>query len=104
MILHKSSDTIIQWDGLKSCRTGNYVNAAVMTFTIKDMAGNALAGASGIVMSYIATSDGKYQGTLQSTVALGDPGTQYFCEITATSAGDVAFRRIRCVVQYKGPT
>jgi len=101
MILYKSSDTVIQWDGLKSVRTGLYVSAATMTFTIKDVDGAALAGATNVAMSYIA-ADGKYQGTLQSTVALGVVGTHYFCEITVTSGADLAFRRIPCVVQYKG--
>ena len=104
MILFKNSDIIIEWDGLKSVRSGNYINGAAMTFTIKDTDGAALVGAVNVVMSYIAGSDGKYQGTLESTVALDDPGTRYFCELTATSAGDVAFRRIPCVVQYKGAT
>ncbi len=104
MIIHKSADTIIEWDGLKSPRTGAFVNGATMTFTLRDTDEVAIAGATAIPMSYIAGSDGKYQGTLQDTVALGDPGTHYFCDITATSGGDVAYRRIPCVVQYKGAT
>ena len=102
MILYKSSDTVIQWDRLKSVRTGEYVSAATMTFTIKDRDGAALAGATDVAMSYIAASNGKYQGTLRTAVALAVVGTHYFCEITVTSGADSAFRRIPCVVQYKG--
>jgi len=100
--LYKSSDNVVEWDKLKNVRTGSYENAATLTFTLKDADGAAVSGATAVSMSYVTGSDGKYQGTLQSTVSLGDPGTTYFLELTATRGSDVAFRRIQCEVQYKG--
>lgn len=79
--------------------TGAYVNDATVTFALKDAAGNAVSGASGS-LSYVADSDGRYEGVLESTVSL-IIGATYYLEITAVASGANGFRRIECVAAYQ---
>jgi len=95
------SDNLIRWDQMQNAATGAYVNDAVVTFTLRDVNAVAVSAATNVSMPYVAGSDGRYQGTLESTVDLGDPGTQYDLEITATSGALVGFRRVRCIAQYQ---
>ncbi len=95
------SDNLVEWDELTNLATATYINDATMTFTLKDADGVAVSGAAGVSMSYVAASNGKYQGVIESTVDLGDPGDEFDLEITVSSTPQ-AFRKIRCVAQYKG--
>jgi len=99
--LYLSEDNLIEWDALTDAADGTFVNDATMTFTIKDTAEAALTGANGVSMSYVAASDGKYQGVAPSTVTYTDAAT-YYLEVTAASSGRDGFRRITCKAQYHG--
>ncbi len=101
--IYISADNLVEWDGLKDASNGNYLNSATVTFTLKDSAGTAVTGASAIAMTYVALSNGKYQGTLESTVSLTEGG-KYWLEVTATSGTIVGFRRIECYATYRGAT
>ena len=94
-------DNLIRWDDMRDASTNEPINSATVTFTLKDA--NAVAVASGVTMSKVTGVDGRYDGTLESTVDLGDPGAQFDLEVTATSGDLVGFRKIRCRSQYKGP-
>ena len=98
-----SSDNLIEWDEMLNVATDTYINNATVTFTLKTTAGVAVTGAENVSMAYVAASNGKYQGIIESTVDLGAAGTEYDLEITVSSSPQ-AFRRIRCVAQYKGAT
>ena len=97
------SDNLVEWDEMMNLATDTYINNATVAFTLKTILGVAVSGATSVTMSYVAASNGKYQGVIESTVDLGDPGTEYDLEITVSSSPE-AFRRIRCVAQYKGAT
>ena len=70
--------------------TGAYVNDASATMTLKNSAGDAVAGASSLSLTYVSDSNGRYQGTLPSSLTL-TAGAVYTLEITATSGSTVAF-------------
>lgn len=95
------SDNLIEWDEMKDVYDDTYVNDATVTFTLKDADGDAVADAEDIPMPYVGNSNGKYNGTLQSTVVLVD-GDTYYLEISATSGALVGFRRCQAVAQYRG--
>jgi len=67
---------------------GSYVNDATVTMTLKDSAGASVSGATGLTLSYVSGSNGRYQGTLPYTLSL-TAGADYTLEITGTSAGSV---------------
>ena len=98
--LYISSDNLLQLDALKLAADDSYVNDATVTFTLKDADEAVVTGADTISMPYVASSNGRYQGTLQSTVSL--EGAKYYLEITATSGENVLFKRITCYATYKG--
>lgn len=78
----------------------DYTLPATVTFTLKTMAGVAVAGATNVAMAYVAASNGKYQGTLDSTVAL-TTDTSYTLEITAASGSRNGFVSLSCVTQTR---
>jgi hypothetical protein len=100
LTLYKDSDNLIRWDEMKNVADDTYVNDATVTFTLRDEDATAISGATDVPMSYVASSNGRYQGTLQSTVSLldpSDPSRIYLLDVSATSGGTlVGFRRIPC--------
>lgn len=64
----------------------------------------SLAGAAVISMSYVASSNGKYRGTIVDTVAF-HPGQTYWIEISIDGGSSrTDFRRISAVAQYRNLT
>lgn len=101
LTLYIGCDLLIEWNPLKNVYDDTFVNDATVTFTLKDADGDPVAGATNIAMLYVGHSNGRYNGTLQSTVSLVD-GATYYLEVTATSGVLVGFRRCQTVAQYKG--
>ena len=99
--LYVNSDNLLQLKKLKLAADDSYVNDATVTFTLKDADEDVVAGASAISMPYVASSNGWYQGTLQSTVSLTG-GHKYILEIDAVSGENVLHKRITCYATYKG--
>lgn len=97
--LQKDSDNLIRLDRLRLATDGSYVNDATVTFTLVDIDGNDVSGATTITMAYIATSNGRYEGVLQSTVTLTE-GNRYTIEVTATSGANVRFFKIDAQVKF----
>jgi len=98
--LYINSDNLIQLDALRLAADGTYVNDATVTFTLKDADEAVMTGANTVSMPYVAGSNGRYQGTIQSTVSLA-VGAKYYLEVTGTSGENNLFKRITCYARYK---
>lgn len=85
-LIYRTNDMIVELDALRNAATGAYVNTATVEAEITDPEGNILA--TGISMTYIASTNGKYQGTIQDTLAFV-VNTFYTVTITAALAGVV---------------
>lgn len=70
-------------DGLDAL---TYFNAATVTATLKDRSGVVVTGVNGIVLNYIAASNGKYRGAIQETFN-PTTGGGYKLEIVAVQSG-----------------
>lgn len=71
------NDNLIEVEGLQSeLDLSNYLNAATVKATLKDLEGVDVAGAIDIVLSYVSASNGNYNGTLDDTVVLSE-NTEY---------------------------
>lgn len=58
--------------------TGDYINDAAVTATVKDPADNAIAGQSWpLTLDYVAASNGVYRGNLEDTLVL-KPNIKYW--------------------------
>jgi hypothetical protein len=77
--LYVGNDNLIELIGAQDEVTGSYLNLASCTFSVCDEAGVVIA--ENIPMSYVDLSNGRYLGTLQSTVSLAT-GSMYYVEIT----------------------
>lgn len=99
--LHVGEDNLIEWLSMQDAADDSYINDATVTATLKDPAGAAVTNASNISLSYVAGSNGDYQGVIPENAALVRR-KEYFLEVTAVSAGRNGFRRIRCLADYHG--
>ena len=92
-----SSDNTVEWDGMTD-PTGAYLNAATVTCQVKDSADSTTA--TGITLTYVAGSNGKYRGTIPSTTSLTEEAT-YYVEVTAVEGSNNGFRRTREIAKYR---
>lgn len=87
LYLYKGNDMVIELDGLKNEVTGEYVNNATVTFTLKDAAGATVTGQSfPTAMPYVTASNGLYRATLSDAAAVV-VGTRYVVEINVDAGG-----------------
>jgi len=97
-----NENNLIEWDEMINPADDTYVNDATVTFTLVDSSDVDVPSAIGLSMSYVAASDGKYQGTLPKAVAATlTQGAQYSLEVTATGTVE-GFRKIACKASYHG--
>lgn len=99
------SDQLLQIDGLRDPVTGNYVNTAVISVTMYEADGiTTVTGQTWpLVLSYVATSNGNYNGLLQDDRVLVD-GQIYWIEIVANAGGDlIKTWRWHDVARYRVP-
>lgn len=109
--IYRKNDNLIEWQWLNQATDGAYINNGTVSFTL--YSGYSLNPATGVLttpagavnaiaagpttMSYVAGSDGKYQGKLPASVDL-NLALQYTLEINATANGHVARRSIPVTV------
>ena len=93
------SDNLVEVDELTNESTDAYVNNATIIMTLKDSSLDAVPNAEDLSLAYVAGSNGKYQGTIPSTVSL-TAGSRYYLDISATGGGVTLFVRIPCRAQY----
>lgn len=86
-IIYKDNDNLVEVDELKNSATDAYINNATVTLTaIRDSAGNNVTGVSfPMSMTYVASSNGKYQATVDKALAL-TAGYNYTAIIDAVSS------------------
>lgn len=99
-------DETLTWSGATVTVAGSasYLNAATVTYAIKDAAGTAVTGATG-TLAYVAASSGNYEGTLESSVLTAanfTEGAAYLVEFTLVSGSYNGFRRLVCRAAYRG--
>jgi hypothetical protein len=100
-VISIGSDNIVRLDALTNASSGAFINNATVTYTLKDSTGNAVL--SNQTMSYLAASNGRYEGTLpQSTTTTMAVNAQYSIEITAIQGGLTLFRKLSCIAKYRG--
>ena len=99
-VLSISSSNLVRLDALTNASSGAYVNSATVSFNLKDAGGAIVGGLSGAAMAYIASSNGRYEGTIPNTTTL-TLNALYTIEITATLGALVLFRKLSCVAKYR---
>ena len=100
LILYPSNDNLVTWDAMTRASDGAYVNDATVTMTLKTAAGVAVSGAENVSLPYVAASNGKYQGAIESTVALITDAS-YRLEVTAVSGARNGFVSLDCVTRTR---
>lgn len=105
-VLYLNEDHTVRWDGATKTVNGtaSYLNSATVTYALKDATGTAVSGGTG-TLSYISSSNGNYEGTIESTVVTTSNFTEggtCFLELTLSEGLFNGFRRLVCRVAYRG--
>ena len=86
-VIYVGNDTLLELDKLRRASTGAFINDATVTYAIKSDSsgapGSTLSGGTGS-LSYVTGSNGKYQGTIESSVTT-TAGSLYWIEVTFSS-------------------
>jgi len=70
-ILYIANDNLLRLSGLRNESTEDYVNNATVTVTLKDSGDSPVSGqAWPLTLVYVATTNGRYEGTLEETLVL----------------------------------
>jgi len=87
-VVYIDNTNVLEVRGLAELVTGDFINDATVTMTLKDANGEELAGQDWPwSMAYLADSDGTYRGIIKDTVEMQD-GVEYFAHIDATGGPD----------------
>jgi hypothetical protein len=90
-VIFEQNDTLLEVKNLQDSSDDTYLNAATVTAVVKDENGvNVTGQVMPITLSYVASSDGIYQGILDSVLDLSD-GDCGEVEVTAVEGTLDAF-------------
>jgi hypothetical protein len=90
LYLYKDNDMVVELDGLKNEVSGEYINDATVTFTLKTVAGVTVTGQSfPAAMPYVPASNGLYRATLSDAVAI-TKGVRYTVEINVDAGSGLS--------------
>jgi hypothetical protein len=99
--IYRENDNLITVDGLRDITSsGDYLNSATVEANLYDGDGVLVTPSGGIALSYVADSDGKYEGVIQSTEDL-ELGQYYVLHIDAAEAGAVGHWEIEVEVKQR---
>lgn len=87
-LIYVANDTLFEVDGLRNAADDAFINNATVALTsIKDAGGTVVTGATfPLALSYVASSNGKYQGVLDKALAIV-AGKSYVAIIDAEVGG-----------------
>jgi hypothetical protein len=96
-VLAINSDNLVRLDGLTNASTGAYINNATVTYALLDPTGATLASGT---LSFVAASNGRYEGTINHTVSL-TLNAFYTLQISAVGGGFQIYRQCQCIAKYR---
>ncbi len=87
--IYIDNDNLLRLSGLRNEATGDYINSAVVTVTVIDSGDvNVVGQAWPLTLVYVASSNGRYEGTLEETLVL-IAAASYTAVIDAVFGGDL---------------
>jgi hypothetical protein len=86
-ILYAQNTQVIQVTGLLDYLTGNFLNAAALTLTLRDENGNEVPECSGIPFTYVAGSNGDYQAIFGDENFDPEIGSGYILVVDGDAGG-----------------
>lgn len=99
-ILPIGTSILVEIDLLRdsTAAAGVYISSATVAALILDSEGATVSGSS-VSLSFVTGTNGKYQGTIPSTIVLVD-GSKYTLQVTVTSGSLVRVRRNAMFAKY----
>jgi hypothetical protein len=103
--LYIGDDMVAAWTGahyVDSAGATQYLNAATVTYTLRDSALAAVASATG-TLAYVSASNGNYRATVESTVTeLLTEGATYYLDFVLSQSSYNGRRRLKLRAEYRG--
>lgn len=97
-LILKSNSNLLTLDQLKDVANDNFLNAATVTVTLKDLDGNSISGESWpLAMSYVSGSDGKYIATVAAAISVVE-GDEVEAHVSAVESGLTYSAEVPCRV------
>jgi hypothetical protein len=94
LTLYAGNSNAVFWDAMTQASDRAFVDDATVTMTlVVTSTGSAVTGASGITLSRVTNSNGRYFGSIPSTASLV-AGTPCTLQVTATAGGKTGYRAI----------
>lgn len=90
------SDVAVTWEGLQDHASEAYINDATVTAVLTNSAGTTVQA---FTMSYVASSDGNYRGTILNTNSLTERDP-YTLTVTATAGSLKRVKRVTFPARY----
>lgn len=96
------NDQTISVSGVQDAVSGDFINNAVITATVKDACGEQVSGQDWpLTLNYVTDSDGNYRGTFEDGLELVE-NEIYIVEVHLTVPGDlVAYWRQKVPAAYR---
>ena len=101
--IYRLNDNTVEVSLLALSTDGSYLNAATVTMTLCTYASGSrvvVTDASALTLTYVTSSNGKYQGVLPASLTLV-AGDVHTLEITATSGTNDGFVALDVEVQNR---
>lgn len=103
LLIYVDNDNLLTVDGVRDVSDGSFINTATVTATLKDADGVDVVGqVFPTTLTYVAASDGKYQGTLEDTLALTANDKYTLCVDIDGGAGLIAHFEIPVKALIRG--
>jgi hypothetical protein len=102
-VIYYKNDMVLKYTAMRNPLTDLPINDATVTAIVKTKTGQNVAGQSWpLTLSYVAGSDGEYQGILESLLEI-QIGQRVDVEITITAPGGLdGFLRLNTEVRQRG--
>lgn len=98
--IYIDTTTLVTWDKMRDEQTEEYENSATVSAVLLDEDEVQVSG-SAITLSYVASSNGRYQGNFPAGLSL-TLGAMYLAKLTAVSGSVECVRMVECRAQYAG--
>jgi hypothetical protein len=98
--LNPLNTQVIQAFGLQDVVTGSFLNSATVTATLLNDRGVADGVLQGIVLGYMAATDGNYQGTVPATFN-APLGGGYILQILVEQGGVQSLFSLQTIVELR---
>ena len=101
VILRRGNDQVVTLQGLRTTKTGVYLNEATVKATLMDSRNQIVQPFEEVTMNYVSGSNGDYEWLIEGETLLLKKNVEYSLEIKAEESG-LNYRTVHAVSVVDG--